>query len=213
MGAELIEVVVIEDHPLYREGLVQLVHASRELNLVAAAPVVEEIPPSALGAAQVAIMDLHLPGIDGPDAIRYVLERGPAILILSATDDPGQAVEAMAAGASGYLTKTAEGPEVIAAATMVASGESYVSPILAGHLLTYARSAQESPLPLTSRELEILELVAEGERDMDIAEQLFISVRTVHSHLARIRDKTGQRRRSELTRFAVEHRLVRRNDR
>jgi DNA-binding NarL/FixJ family response regulator len=128
------------------------------------------------------------------------------VLVLSASESPTEVIEAIGAGAAGYLTKSADTDEIIQAIRLVSNGGTYISPILAGHLLHQAQKREErSQLELTPREREILELVAEGETDADIAQRLFISVHTVHSHLDRIREKTGHRRRPDLTRFAIEH--------
>jgi DNA-binding NarL/FixJ family response regulator len=99
------------------------------------------------------------------------------------------------------LTKEAEPDEILRAVMAVAAGRTYVSATLAAFLL-------KAPIQLTEREKEILQLVASGETDRDIAEQLVISVRTVHSHLDRIRDKTGCRRRADLTRLAIESGII-----
>jgi DNA-binding NarL/FixJ family response regulator len=207
VGAELIPVTIIEDHPLYRRGLTQTMTGSDAIDLVAATASLEEIDHSDLMASRVVILDLHLPGMEGPDAVRFVRSVGPAVLVLSASDDPAEVTDAIGAGAAGYLTKSADTDEIIQAICIVSSGGTYVSPVLAGHLLHQAQTRQEraTELELTLREREILELVAEGETDADIADRLYISVHTVHSHLDRIREKTGQRRRPDLTRFAIEH--------
>jgi DNA-binding NarL/FixJ family response regulator len=120
---------------------------------------------------------------------------------VSASEQPADVVQAIGAGARGYLSKQAEETEILGAIQAVAQGRTYVSATLAGYLLL-------APIPITAREREILELVAGGETDQDIADQLTISVRTVHSHLDRIRDKTGSRRRADLTRFAIERGII-----
>jgi DNA-binding NarL/FixJ family response regulator len=212
VGTELIPIAIVEDHPLYRRGLAQTATQSDALVLVGAATSVEELDPSDLTRSRVVILDLHLPGMEGPEAVRFVRSAGPAVLVLSASDNPAEVIEAIAAGAAGYLTKSADTDEIIQAIRIVSGGGTYVSPVLAGHLLHQAQTKEEqaSQLELTPREREILELVAEGETDADIAERLYISVHTVHSHLDRIREKTGRRRRPDLTRFAIEHDIRRR---
>lgn len=210
MGTELIRVAIVEDHPLYRRGLTQTTIQSDCLDLVAATPSLEELDPTNLRIANVVILDLHLPGLEGSEAVRFVRSAGPQVLVLSASDDPAEVIEAIGAGAAGYLTKSADSDEIIQAIEIVSNGGTYVSPVLASHLLSQAQKKERaSHLELTPREREILELVAEGETDADIADRLFISVHTVHSHLDRIREKTGRRRRPELTRFAIEHEIRR----
>ena len=116
----------------------------------------------------------------------------------------------LAAGARGYVAKHAEVAEILEAIdTIAGSAEgSYVSPRLAAYLLDAAQAKGPSQLTLTDRETEVLALVAAGERDQDVAEQLCISVGTVRAHLDHIRTKTGQRRRAELTRYALEQGIL-----
>ena len=115
-------------------------------------------------------------------------------------------MDAIAAGACGYLTKSSEEEEVSKAIATIAPGGTHVLPVLAGYLLRDAHEQDRTSVcALTAREREILSLFADGETDADIAERLFISVSTVRSHLDRIRDKTGHRRRAELARLAFEH--------
>jgi DNA-binding NarL/FixJ family response regulator len=207
----MIPVAVVEDHPLYRRGIVQTIEATDACQLVMAVDSFEALESAGIKPDWVVILDLHLPGVEGSEAVRSVCESGAAVLVLSASDNADEVIDAIAAGAAGYLTKSADTDEIVRAIRAVAAGEAYVSPALAGHLL--ARSRRNVPagsgLELTVREREILELVAEGETDADIADRLYISIRTVHSHLDRIRDKTGLRRRSELTRYAIEHHMNR----
>ena len=120
------------------------------------------------------------------------------------TSTPAPASRA-AAGAAGYLTKDAEAEDIRRAVRAVANGQAYVSPTLASYLIN-ANKPRAASLDhqLSPRELEILALVAAGETDRDIAKQLFIATATVYSHLERIRDKTGARRRAQLTRLYLE---------
>ena len=208
MAAEVISVIVIEDHPLYRQGLAQTVDDDPGLALLDAAERVERVDPDALSVAQVALLDLNLPGRSGPEAVAWVTERGPAVLVVSASDRASDVLDAIAAGAKGYLTKATKAEEISAAVTTVAAGQTYVSPTLASFLLSAGQDTGAARIELTQREKEILALVAQGDRDIDIAKQLFISVATVRSHLDRIRDKTGQRRRPELTRYAIQKGLL-----
>jgi two-component system nitrate/nitrite response regulator NarL len=206
----VISVAVVDDHPIFRRGLADLVAAAEGMTLVLAAASVEELD-AAIDAEppDVVLLDLHLPGMSGPDAVEHVCRAGAYVLVLSAEGKPDLVVHAIGAGASGYLTKDADADEIVAAIEAVAGGTSYISPILASYLLKEGRAPAPQPeLELTAREKEILGLVAEGERDKNIARQLYISISTVRTHLDRIRDKTGQRRRAELTRYAIEQGLA-----
>ena len=156
------------------------------------------------------MLDLHLPGVHGPAAVIELAGLGHRILVVSAQADRETVLAAIAAGARGYLTKDSDGAEILRAVREVAQGNSYVSPTLASFLLSSAREQQRAgpSFALSDRERQVLALVAAGERDQDIADALVISVRTVRSHLDRIRDKTGRRRRPELTRLAIEEGLT-----
>ena len=198
---------MIEDHPVFRQGLAQILEEPPDIAIVAIAASTEEFVAMHLDA-DVSLLDLHLPGISGPGAVRIVRESGSAVLVQSATGTSEDVLGAIEAGASGYLTKQAQPGEIVAAVLAVAAGDTYVSPTLASFLLDAAERTGLDQLDLTPREHEVLTLLASGERDQDIADRLFVSVRTVHSHLDRIRDKTGHRRRSELTRLVVESGFV-----
>ncbi len=205
MDTQLIGIAVIEDHPLYRQGLTQIVDAADGFEVVAAVGTLKQMEAAGFAGVDVVLLDLHLPDGSGAGAVTRVRSFGPIVLVVSASDDRQSVVDAIAAGARGYLPKSSAPDEIAFAISSVAGGGMYVSPVLAAFLL---RDEQErrSDHPLTGREREILSLVAEGETDAEIADRLFISIRTVHSHLDRIRDKTGRRRRADLTRFALEQR-------
>jgi DNA-binding NarL/FixJ family response regulator len=199
----MIRVGIVEDHPVFRKGLMQVVEAAQGLELAGVGRSVEEFTALRLGGGVIVLLDLQLPGshLQGPDAVAHLAAGGHQVLVVSASEQPADVVQAIGAGARGYLSKQAEETEILGAIQAVAQGRTYVSATLAGYLLL-------APIPITAREREILELVAGGETDQDIAEQLTISVRTVHSHLDRIRDKTGARRRADLTRFAIKRGII-----
>jgi DNA-binding NarL/FixJ family response regulator len=154
--------------------------------------------------ADVALLDLHLPGIEGAEGVAHIA-RGPKVIVVSAAGAADDVIDALAAGAAGYLTKDAEARDIRLAVRAVVTGQMYVSPTLASYLITANRQRAASlEHQLSPRELQILALVAAGETDRDIAKQLFIATTTVYSHLERIRDKTGARRRAQLTRLYLE---------
>ena len=143
MGTELIPIAIVEDHPLYRRGLTQIAAQSDALDLVAAAPSLEELDPADLNRSSVVILDLHLPGMEGSAcrSLRPVERAGR--LGPFGSENPGEVIEAIGAGAAGYLTKSADTEEIIQAICLVSSGGTYVSPILAGHLLHEAQKREE----------------------------------------------------------------------
>ena len=142
----------------------------------------------------VVLLDLHLPGIEGSAGVAHVCDKGYRVLVVSAAGTPDDVVDAIAAGAAGYLTKETDAEEITRAVRVVAGGDTYVSPTLASYLLRVEKSTAQ--YKLTKRERDVLALVAAGEKDQDIAGELSIAITTVHSHLERIRDKTGARRRA-----------------
>ena len=201
----MIRVGIIDDHPVFRQGLAHAVEEAEQLDLAMSAASVEEFDGAQPGQLDVIVLDLGLPGMSGPDAVGHISATGARVLVVSATGAQRDVIDAIGAGASGYLTKSSEPAEITHAVEVVGGGGTYVSPTLAAFLLQANRNQRaDNPHALTDREREILGLVASGERDSDIATQLFISIRTVRSHLDRIRDKTGQRRRADLTRLAIE---------
>lgn len=204
----MIRVAIVDDHPLYRQGLATAVEAAGDLELVSSSKSIEEFDANR-PEANVVLLDLHLPGLSGAAGVAHVSGLGFAVLVVSAAGTPDDVLDAIGAGAGGYLTKDADGDEITRAVRLVAEGGSYVSPTLASYLLRASRAGTERDrLALTEREREVLALVAAGETDQDIAEQLYISIRTVRSHLDRIRDKTGARRRADLTRLAIDQGIV-----
>jgi DNA-binding NarL/FixJ family response regulator len=200
----LIGVAIVEDHPLYRQGLMQTIEATAGVVLLAAVGTLAEMEEFGYNGVDVVLLDLHLPDGSGAQAVSQVKARGPAILVVSASDDRQTVIDAIGAGANGYLPKSSLPDEISTATIVVAGGGTYVSPVLAAYLLRNERDQPSEYELLSTRESEILSLLSEGETDAEIAEKLFISVRTVHSHLDRIRDKTGRRRRADLTRLALE---------
>lgn len=202
-GTSVIVISIIEDHPVFREGLADLIERVPDFALAGAYRAVEDFVAVA-AVPDVVLLDLTLPGVDGANGVRAVVERGCRVLVVSAATKRDAVLDAIAAGARGYLAKDAHSEEIAQAITVVAGGDTYVSATLASYLLDAGAENPSDGVDLTAREREVLTLLAQGERDEDIAEALYISVRTVHSHLDRIRDKTGRRRRPDLTRLAME---------
>jgi len=201
MGTVLTRIAIVEDHPFFRKGLAQAIQASPGLALVATARSIEEFDTTASDAVDIVLLDLQLPGLSGAAAVAHLRTRGHAVLVVSASEAPVDVVDAIGAGARGYLSKQVDEAEMLGAIRAIAAGRTYVSATLACYLL-------QSPIRITGREREILELVASGETDRDIADLLGISLQTVRSYLDRIRDKTGSRRRADLTRLAIERGIL-----
>ncbi|MGL5861778.1 MAG: response regulator [Phycicoccus sp.] len=205
-GDDRLRVAIVEDHPLYREALSQVFESDAQFDLQLSVSTIEEFSARApQPLPHVVIVDLHLPGLSGPEGVRRLVNEGFPVLVLSASTNGADVVRCIGEGARGYLSKDAQASEIMAACGAIAAGRNYISPTLAGHLLNTARQRKPAMPDLSAREREVLRHLALGKTDHAIAERLCISVSTVRSHLDRIRDKTGKRRRADLTRFALEN--------
>jgi DNA-binding NarL/FixJ family response regulator len=200
MSAEARRVVVVGDCPLLRAGAAHAVAGADGLDLVLTTPSAEEAG-RVLGPGDLALVDLRLPPACLADVVAGLAAQGVRVLVLSSPRE-NHAVAAMRAGARGCLSRQADEAELLAALRLVADGCPYISADLA------VRPAAEPSCHVTDRERQILELVAHGETDHAIAVRLGISEHTVHSHLDRLRDKIGSRRRADLTRFAIAHDII-----
>jgi DNA-binding NarL/FixJ family response regulator len=208
-----IRVLLIDDFPLVREGMAAALASDPAIEIVGkAADGAEGLQMARDTSPDVVLLDLHLPDMGGMLVLEGLRQQVPdaRVLIVTASENPEGLVAAVGAGAAGYLTKRAGQAELRDAVITVHGGGTVIAPSLAGHLVQrYARASQGDTdalrTALTPRENEVLRLVAQGLTDRQIGEAVFASPRTVQNHLARIRDKTGLRRRSELTRWAVEH--------
>lgn len=211
MGPPVTTVAVIDDHPIVREGLAQVVGESKDYELQGKFDSVNAYLQAGL-VADLVLLDFHLSSEPmGPEAVSILVGIGSLVLMVSADIERSSVVDTLAAGARGYVTKHAPVDELLSAIRVVTDPTNpgtYVSPTLASVLLEATRETGHDRLELTDREKEVLVLVAEGERDQDIAELLHISVGTVRSHLDHIRTKTGQRRRADLTRYAIDENLT-----
>jgi DNA-binding NarL/FixJ family response regulator len=208
-----IRVLLVEDFPLVREGVATALRHDPAIEVVGEAGdgregllLAQQLRPD------VVVLDLHMPEIGGMMLLERLQTEMPEVrtIIMTASEKGDPLLDAVAAGASGYLTKRSTGQELRQAVVTVHGGGSVIAPALAGHLLkAYSRaSSGENPeirSKLTATEHEVLRLVAQGLTDKQIATQIYVSPRTVQNHLAKIRDKTDLRRRSELARWAVLH--------
>ena len=207
-----IRVVVADDFPLVREGVARALNNDPALEVVGQATtgqeaiaLAEELRPDVM------ILDLRMPDLGGLAVLDKLRNTQPQIrvIVMTASEQASTLLDAIAAGAAGYLSKRTTGEELRQAVITAHGGGSVITPALASHLLkefsSTARGEQSTVRPLQGRELDVMRLVVQGKTDNEIGKELFISPRTVQNHLTRIREKTGLRRRAELTRWAVEH--------
>ena len=202
-----ITVVLADDHAVVRSGL-KLLLAQGGMEVVAEAGEVEGALRYVLGhKPDVLVLDLNMPGEPSLPAIPRFLEASPAtrIVVLTMQQEPQFAREALGAGATAYVLKEAADEELVQAIHAAREGRVYVNPSLGAKLATMPSGP---PGGLTDRETDILRLIALGHTNPEIAEQLFLSVRTVETHRAHIQRKLGRTTRAELVRFALDEGLV-----
>lgn len=190
----MIRLVIADDHPIVRAGLIALFALEDDIDVVAEASTPDEAVAATVHEnPDVVLMDLQFgarPQATGADATRRIrnLDAAPYVLVLTNYDSDADILGAVEAGASGYLLKDAPPHELIAAVRAAAAGESALAPVIASRLLSRMRAPQAS---LSSREIEVLELVAAGRSNTEVAGDLFVSETTVKSHLAHIFTKLG----------------------
>ena len=215
-----IRVVVADDFPLMRAAVVTALATHPEIEVVGeASDGLEAIQVVAEKQPDVLLLDLSMPRMGGLDALPRLREEWPEVrvLVMTASEKQENLVEAVGAGAAGYITKRSTDAQLCEAVATVHHGGAAVSPSLTTGLLRALSGAgpgesvgtvTRTSSALSERERQVLTLVADGLTDDEISGELHISPRTVQAHLARVRDKTGVRRRSELARWATQNNMV-----
>ena len=201
----MIRILLADDHAVVRSGLRHVLGAEEDMEVVAEAGDLEETVRRVRGhRPDVLVLDLNLGKASSLPAIPELSEL-TRVVVLTMQDDPAFARRALADGAVGFVLKeTAEGV-LLDAVRRAAAGGTYLDPALGARL---AAAPAGPPDGLTDRELEVLRLLALGHTNAEVAEQMFLSVRTVESHRAAAARKTGRHSRAELVRYALDHRLL-----
>lgn len=228
-------VFLVDDHAVFRAGVTAELADEAGLHVAGGAGTVAEAVESIIETRpDVVLLDVHMPDGGGPAVLRQVVEQlgdgSPKFLALSVSDAAEDVISVIRGGARGYVTKTISGPELAEAIGRVAEGDAVFSPRLAGFVLDAFAGQPPAPAPsaaapvaetapdgpakidpevesLTPREKEVLRLLARGYTYKEIAEELFISVKTVETHASNVLRKTQQSNRHALSRWAASRRL------
>jgi NarL family two-component system response regulator LiaR len=206
-----VRVLLVDDHPVVRQGLRALLSTQDGIEVVgeaddgeAAVAAAERLSPD------VVLMDVVMPGMDGVEALRRIGERRPQtrVVMLTSYADERRAMEAVDAGASGFLLKDASPRDVAAAIRAAHRGEAVLHPSVAAKLLAERRRPPAAHADLTARELEVLRLIARGLQNKQIAAQLHVSEKTVKTHVSAILRKLDVTDRTQAAMYAVRERLA-----
>ena len=219
-----IRVLIADDQRVVRDGLSMLVSLIDDVEIVGlASDGTEAVRLAEEHRPDVILMDLRMPGLDGATATAQVRERQPGtqVLVLTTYADEAAILAALRAGALGYLTKDASAEQIEAAVRAVHAGQTHLDPAVQARLVAtvtgrgaagpapdQAGGAEPPPAGLTSREAEVLTLLASGLSNAEIAQRLFLSNATVKTHINRIFAKTGARDRAQAVRYAYQHGLA-----
>jgi DNA-binding NarL/FixJ family response regulator len=202
---EPLQVLVADDHPLFRDGLRTLLASVPDAELVGEATTGEEaVSLAARLQPDVVLMDVQMPGMGGIEATRRIARDSAhaRVLVVTMFEDDGTVFQAMRAGARGYVLKGANYAEMLRAIRAVGTGEAIFSPKIAVRLMDFFSSIRPTTLPqvfpeLSDREREILDLIAQGHKNTDIADRLFLSPKTVRNHVSNILHKLQVTDRTE----------------
>jgi DNA-binding NarL/FixJ family response regulator len=213
--AEEIRILLADDHNVLRQGMSQVIDAQQDMNVVAqASNGLEAIREARTKKPDIALLDINMPEMDGVEAARHITSELPdtGVIILTMYRRDEYVFEAIKAGANGYLLKEVELEELLAAIRAVARGEAVIDPAIAGRVLAEFRqppAAQAVAEPeLAERDIDILRLVAQGLTNQEIADQLFISDKTVRNRLSLIFRQLHLKNRTEAALYALKGGLI-----
>lgn len=212
MSDRAIKVLLVDDHTIVRQGLKLILATQPDFEVIGeasngreAAELAEKLRPD------IVLMDIQMPDLNGIEATRRMVTANSRmrILVLSMHKEALYVREVLKAGARGYILKDTIDTELLSAMRSVARGDGYISPGVSGALLTDYREQSSNPLDtLSTREREVLQLIAEGKTNKEIATKLNLSVYTVDSHRGKIMEKLNLHSAGELVRFAIKNGLV-----
>jgi DNA-binding NarL/FixJ family response regulator len=214
-----LRVLIVDDHDLFRTGL-RLLLEEDGFEVAASSSGPAAVRRVGAFAPDVVVMDMNMPGMTGVEATSLVLEAAPqaAVLMLTIATDDSRVIAAVRAGASGYLLKDAELPEIAAGIRAAAAGHSAISPRVAGALLRSVRSSESSLAEaaatadapdLSAREQQVLSLLSDGCDNAEIAARLFLSQSTIKNHVSKLLEKLGVDNRVQAATFAIRNGFTR----
>jgi two-component system response regulator NreC len=214
--SERVKVLVVDDHEIVREGIRMVLATDPELEVVGVASSGEEaIEKVRELEPDVVLMDIGMPGLSGFEATRRIRESHPntQVVALTVHDSEGYVFQMLQAGATGYVVKRAPAEDVIAAVKRAHQGEAVLHPSVAkllikDYLARVAKGEETSFDTLSEREREILKLIAEGKTNREIADTLFLSIKTVQAHRANLMRKLGMHDRTELVKYAIRKGII-----
>ncbi|HRR21844.1 MAG TPA: response regulator transcription factor [Desulfomonilia bacterium] len=209
----MIRVLVVDDHPIVREGLKQILSNTEDILVVDEADSGQAVLSSAARSNfDVVLLDISMPGRDGLEVLRELKQQKPKlpVLILSMYPEEHYAVRVLRAGASGYLTKSSAPDELISAIRKVASGRKYISSTLAERLTYELDRDADRPMHevLSDREYQVMHMISTGKSVKEIAEALGLSVKTVSTYRSRIMEKMNMKNNAEIVLYAVQNKLI-----
>lgn len=202
----MIRILIVDDHPVVREGLVAVLEDEPDFEVVGLAGSAEEaLSLAKIARPNVILLDLELPGMNGVDAIPHLAVAAPdaRVIVLTAYDTEERVLGAIQAGAGGYVLKGAAATEIAHAIRAVHGGESYLTPRVASRVMARI-GGQRRPGVLSAREREVLRLVADGRSNKQISQTLSITERTVKFHVTSILNKLGAANRAQAIALATQ---------
>lgn len=209
----MIKLLVADDHAIVRKGIEQIIAETTDIVVSAEARNGQEVMEKAVkNVYDLVLLDIAMPGRDGLEVLKELKKQRPklAVLMLSMYPEEQYAIRALRSGASGYLTKESAPDELIAAIRKVSAGGKYISSSLAEKLAHKLGNYTDTPLheQLSDREYQILIMLASGKSLTEIADELALSVKTISTYRARLLSKMNMKGNAEVTRYAIENKLV-----
>ena len=209
-----IKLLIADDHAVLRAGLITLLNAQPDMQVIAeAADGKETVANTRESAPDIVLMDITMPGMTGSEATREIKRQKPEtrVLVLTMHEDENYLFQMLNAGADSYVPKKAADTELLAAIRATYRGEHFIHSSMTDGLLSHARGNAVNPTfdshqkdLLSQREKEVLRLLAMGHTNQQIADKLYLSVRTVETYKARLKEKLGAKGRADLVRYAME---------